>query len=431
MNNDYKNHIRDEAFYHFVWQYKLYRSDDLKTVCGKNIELIHPGLLNHDAGPDFFNVKIKIDDILWAGNVEIHCKSKDWKNHKHQGNKAYDNVILHVVAEYNTPVYTSNGTEIPTLVLDVLPSVYEQYDHLIQNKNTIACHKEVENIDSLFWTHYRDRLVTERLQRKSGEIDQILEKTKGDWESVFFETLCRNFGFSLNADAFQRLGQSLSYKIIAKHRDNLMQIEALLFGQAGFLSDELDDTYYLTLQKEYAFLKAKYELTPLKKQDWKFLRLRPGNFPTIRIAELAHLLHHKSNLLHHITSVETKDIEKVFAASTSPYWETHYQFGKLSDKRKKTLGQSAVRTILINTVSPILFCYGRAKGDEELCGKAIDILEQLPPENNHIVSKWETLGSTINNAYESQAHIQLYNEYCLHKKCLHCNIGHHYLSLQK
>lgn len=425
------NPIRDEAFYHFVWQHKLYRTENLKTVCGLPIEVIHPGLLNHDAGPDFFNVKIKIDGILWAGNVEIHSHSIDWNLHHHQHNKAYDNVILHVVAAYSSPVQNTLGHNIPTLVLDIKPSIHQQYDTLFKEKKIIACSPIISQIDPLFIVNYRDRLVTERLQRKSESIDNILTNTKGDWESVFFQTLCRNFGFGVNADAFERLGKSLSYKLIAKHRDSLWQLEALFFGQGGFLEEDIEDAYFSALQKEYRFLQTKYKLKALDKHVWKFLRLRPGNFPTIRIAELCHLLHQHDNLLHQIISTDHKQIEKLFSASTSLYWETHYLFGKLSNERKKTLGKSAIQTLLINTVAPLLFCYGKKRNDEKLCDKAIAILEALPPENNHIISEWNTLRMHSKNAYDSQAQLQLYNEYCLHKKCLHCNIGHHYLSLQQ
>lgn len=426
-----KSHIRDEAFYHFVWQHKLHRTDNLKTVSGLPIEVIHPGLLNHDAGPDFFNAKIKIDDVLWAGNVEIHTKSSDWNVHRHQHNKAYNNVILHVVASYSSPIKNTLGNEIPTLVLDISPSVYHQYKTLLIEKRTIACSSILPQIDPLFITNYRDRLVAERLQRKSEQIDTILKHTKGDWESVFFQTLCRNFGFGVNAEAFERLGKSLSYKLIAKHLNNLLHLEALLFGQAGFLEETLKDTYYLTLQREYQFLQAKYQLKPLDKHLWKFLRLRPSNFPTIRLAELAHLLYQHDSLLHQIINTENKLLEKLFSASTSLYWETHYVLGKLSNKRKKTLGKATIRTILINTVAPVLFCYGKSKANSDLCDKAISILEELPAETNHIITKWNALGLKSKSAYDSQAQIQLYNEYCLHKKCLHCNIGHHFLSLRQ
>ena len=422
---------RDEAFYHFVWQHKLYQTSDLKTECGLPIEVIHPGLLNTDAGPDFFNVKIKIDNILWAGNLEIHTNSSDWNLHRHQHNKAYDNVILHVVASSTSPVQNTLGRDIPTLVLKIKPSVFSQYETLFLEKKTIACSNILPKIDSLFIINYRDRLVVERLQRKSNVIDVILENSKGDWETVFFQTLCRNFGFGINADTFERLGKSLSYKLIAKHRDQLLQLEALLLGQAGFLEESIEDTYFITLKREYHFLKNKYNLKPLDKHLWKFLRLRPSNFPTVRIAELANLLHQHDSLLHQIINSDHNRLEKLFSASTSVYWETHYHFGKLSNKRKKKLGTSSIRTILINTVAPVLFCYGKTKDKLDLCDKATQLLEKLPPEKNHIITKWDELGIVSQNAYDSQAQIQLYNEYCLHKKCLHCNIGHHFLSLQK
>ena len=330
--------IFDEAFYHFVWQHKLYRQEDLKTVGGETIEVIHPGFLNHDAGPDFFNAKVKINAVLWAGNVEIHTKSSDWHTHQHQSNKAYDNVILHVVAEYSTAISNSSGCEIPTLELHVLPYVFTHYEELINQKHTIACHDKLQHIDPFFLSHFQDRLVSERLERKSEPIQQILRMSHGDWEATLLQTLCRNFGFGVNADTFERLGKSITPKIIAKHRDQLLQLEALLFGQAGFLEEELDDSYFNGLKKEYQFLKAKYALQPLDKHLWKFLRLRPGNFPTIRIAQLASLLHQNDELLHTIINEDLKSITKTLSTGTSDYWETHYLFGKPSNKRQKNLG---------------------------------------------------------------------------------------------
>ncbi len=424
-------YVGDEAFYHFVWQHKLYRAGDLKTVDGLPLELIHPGFLNRNAGPDFFNAKIKIDGILWAGNVEIHCKSSDWQQHKHQEDAAYANVILHVAAHYTTPAFNSKGKEIPTLVLDIQPSVYRRYSELLEAKKDIACHSMLSGMEPIFLLNFRDRLVSERLQRKSRDIDLILQASQNDWEAVFFQTLCRNFGFGVNSDVFGRLGKSLSYRIIARHRDNLLQLEALFFGQAGFLKEEPEDTYQTQLKKEYNFLMTKYDLKPLDRHLWKFLRLRPSNFPTIRIAELAHLLHQNDGLLHRILETDINDMERLLTASTSAYWQTHYRFGKCSGQRRKTLGETAVRAILINTVAPLVFCYGKAKKQERLCEKAITILEQLPPERNHIISRWDHLGIKCRNAYDSQAQIQLYNEYCLTKKCLHCNIGHHFLSLRQ
>ncbi len=426
-----EKHIREEAFYHFIWQHKLYRKNNLKTVDGLPIEVIHPGLLNHNAGPDFFNAKIKINNVLWAGNVEIHCDSADWNRHQHQHDKNYDNVILHVVGYYSVPVKNSHGNTIPTLVLDIPTTIFERYDSLLQEKQTIACHHILSEIDPLFLINFSDRLVSERLQRKSTLIEQILLQTNGDWETVFFQLLCRNFGFGTNADAFERLGKSLSYKIIAKHRDNILQIEALFFGQAGFLEEEIEDSYYQELQKEYHFLKTKYTLSPLEKHLWKFLRLRPVNFPTIRLAQLAYLLHKNEGLLHKILKLGANSVKELFNIKTSQYWETHYHFGQLSELKKKRLGKTSANTILVNTVAPILFCYGKRKDDIILCEEATTILEMIPAERNHIINKWQEQGFLAENAYDTQAQIQLYNEYCLHKKCLHCDIGKHFLSLQQ
>ena len=426
-----EKHKYDESFYHFAWQHKLYNTHNLQTTDGLPIEVIHPGLLNNDAGPDFFNAKIKIDNVLWAGNIEIHIDSKDWELHNHKENKAYDNVILHVVTQYTHPAIRSNGSIIPTLIMDVLPSVYEQYEILQKEKNTIACHKYINTIDKIEWINYCDRLIAERLHNKSISINQKLEITNNDWENVFFQILCRSFGFGVNADIFERLGASLSYKIIAKHRNNITQIEALLFGQAGFLDENIDDDYHNKLKAEYKFLKAKYELTSLEKHNWKFMRLRPVNFPTIRLAQLAYLLHNNDDILHYIIEHDTIDFEKIFKTETSEYWLNHYNFGKETTYKSKQIGKTAIQLILINTVAPFLFCYGKNKGLDKYCEKAIELLENIPAEKNHITTKWKNAGLISKNACDSQAQIQLYTTYCLHKKCIHCKIGHRLLSLHQ
>ena len=426
-----EKHKYDESFYHFAWQHKLYNIQNLQTTDGLPIEVIHSGLLNKDAGPDFFNAKIKIDNVLWAGNIEIHIDSKDWELHHHKENKAYDNVILHVVTQYNSPAIRSNGSIIPTMVMDVLPSVYEQYETLQKEKDAIACHEYINTIDKIEWINYYDRLITERLQNKSISINQKLEQTNNDWENVFFQTLCRNFGFGVNADIFERLSTTISYKIIAKHRNSITQLEALLLGQAGFLDEDIDDDYHKKLKAEYKFLKAKYELTSLEKHNWKFMRLRPVNFPTIRLAQLAYLLHNNDNIAHSIIEMGTDKLEKIFKSETSVYWCNHYNFGKESSYKIKKVGKTAIQLILINTVVPFLFCYGKNKDLDKYYEKAIEILENVPAERNHITTKWEEAGLTSKNACDSQALIQLYTAYCQHKKCIHCKIGYRLLSLRQ
>lgn len=398
-------------------------------MCGKEVELINPGFHNTDAGPDFFNAKVKIGDVLWAGNIEVHTKSKEWFTHGHHKDKAYDNVILHVVHDYSGPIHSGKGFEIPTIEISATPHVLEHYETLKGEKQTIACHEHLPYLDDFFIHSFRDRLVTERLQRKTDDIINTLSLNGGDWEQVFLQTLFRAFGFSINADAFEQLSRTISHRIIAKHRSTPLQLEALLFGQAGFLSDDISDTYFILLKNEYAFLQAKYALKPLERHLWKFLRLRPSNFPTIRLAQLAHLLHRNDSLLRLVVDGDLDNITDMLQCTTSSYWQTHYQFGKLSNSRTKRLGDSGVRTILINAIAPVLFTYGRHIGNTEMRDKAMRILDTLPAEHNHIIDRWKLYGLKFNNAYDTQAHIQLFNEYCKHKKCLHCNIGHHFLSL--
>lgn len=420
----------NEDFLQFVWQHKLYDFSQMFTICDKKVEIIHPGYHNTDSGPDFFNAKIRVDDMLWAGNVELHLKSNEWTAHKHHEDKAYDNVILHVVSEYNTPVFSHKGNEIPTLVINPLPFVLQQYKDLLFEKRSIPCSSYLHNIDPIFLTNFKDRLIVDRLQRKITHIQELFKVSHGDWEAVFLPLLFRSFGLSINGDAFERLGRSISHKIVAKHRDSLLQLEALLFGQAGFLEEDINDVFFLTMKREYLFLKAKYNLCALEKHNWKFLRLRPSNFPTIRISQLAHLLHQNDSILNKILFGDVQHMDELFYCKVSPYWQYHYIFGKLSDPKQKLLGKTAIHSIMINTIAPLLYSYGMINDQSVFCENAIVLLEKLPAEKNTITKKWSSYGVSLHSASDSQAMIQLYTEFCLPKRCLHCNIGHHYLSLQ-
>jgi FPC/CPF motif-containing protein YcgG len=413
-----------EEFLHYLWKYKLFNTSNLRTQTNEKVEVINPGLHNMDAGPDFFNAKIKIGETTWAGNVEIHLKSSDWYQHQHHTDKAYDNVILQVVYQHDKDVYLSNNSLVPTIEIQFDEILLKNYEKLIDSESWIACEKELNTVDEFLIQKWIETLMIERLEDKALRIKQQLKQTQNNWEETFYRHLARNFGFKLNAEPFELLARSLPLKVLAKHKNNLMQIEALLFGQAGFLNEETGDDYYLKLKREYQFLNRKFQLKPIAKHLWKFLRSRPGNFPTVRIAQFAALIFQSKSLFSKIMDEpDAQKIRQMLQAKPSEYWESHYHFNKKSVKKTKPLGQSAIQILLINTVVPFLFVYGKHRGKEEFCDRAVGLLSQIKPENNSIILKWERLGLKPNNAFESQALIQLKNKYCTFKKCLQCQIG--------
>jgi len=413
-----------EEFLHYIWKYNLYKKSDLKTVDGKNVEVIQHGTHNFDSGPDFFNAKIKIDDTVWAGNVEVHIKSSDWIAHNHHKNKAFDNVILQIVYHADKPVSRTNGQTIPTLELKFDQKLLDNYDQLLSNENWIPCEDEITQVDSFVIQNFLEKLTIERLEEKAGRINELLKQTRNSWEESFYIHLARNFGFKLNADPFERLAKSLPLKYLAKHKDNLFQIEALLFGQAGFLSEATGDDYFFKLKKEYDYLKQKFGLKPIEKHLWKFLRSRPGNFPIVRIAQFARLVNYSSALFSKILETgKIKDFYELFQIKPSEYWENHYRFNSKSVKKSKALGKSAIDIVLINTIIPFLFVYGKLKVLSYLQDRAIGLLEAIKPEKNSIITKWKDLGIETSSAFETQSLIQLKNQYCNHKKCLNCQIG--------
>lgn len=418
-----------EAVLHYVWQQKLFFSDGLTTTDGEDVLVIDAGKPNTDAGPDFFNAKISIGGTIWAGNIEIHSRSTDWQRHNHQNDKAYDTVILHVVDTADTAVFRTNGEKISQLELRFPAYIVSNYDELIQSKKWIACEGKTGNIQPVYIQSWKNALLTERLQRKTEDIENLLTEYNQHWEEAFYITLARNFGFGTNSDAFEGLARSLPLQIPGKHKDQLFQIEALLFGQAGLLTGSMPDKYSQQLQQEYHFLQKKYALKPLESSRWKLLRLRPDNFPHLRIAQFAALIHSSSKLFSKIT--EEPDIRmlgSLFTAHPSVYWKNHYRFGHESPAKDKALGNNSVNILLINTVIPFLFHYGVRKDIPEMKEKAIRLLEQLPPEKNSIITAWGNLGFSSQSAYDSQALLELKKNYCDDKKCLRCRIGHKVLT---
>jgi hypothetical protein len=432
-----------EDFLHYIWKYKLFNTSKLLTQNKEKIEIINFGVHNTDAGPDFFNGKVKIGRTIWAGNIEIHIKSSDWIKHKHQSDKAYDNVILHVVYNNDEVINDKDGNTIPTIELKGLidENLIEKYNALIQSKDWIPCGQQIKTVDSFIFKSWINRLAIERLERKSEEIQETLKLNKNNWEETFYQYLFKYFGLKVNAQPFELLAKNSPLKIIEKHND-LFSIEALLFGQSGYLEDESrsddyrdsgEDDYFIKLKKEYHFLKSKFGLTSFDKSLWKLLRLRPSNFPTIRISQLANLLCNHTRLFSKIIELESvKELQQLFYIQASDYWDTHYQFNKkVKDKKIKKIGINTINNIIINVIVPFTFVYGKAKQDGNLINKSLSLLENVKPENNSIIKKWAELGVKSDNAMETQSLIELKNNYCSQKKCLNCSVGNNLLRNDK
>ncbi len=418
----------NEEFIQFVWKNQLFQTPNLTTISGEKVTILHPGEYNSDAGPDFFNARIKIDETLWAGNVEIHLKSSDWLKHGHQNDPSYDNVVLHVVTENDIELKKNNGNPVPVLVLPDVTRLFSNYQKLLSLNLAIPCQQKIKHVAGFDIRWWLTVLATSRLEYKTRKIDELLSKNINHWEETFYQILARQFGFNTNSLPFENLARSLPLKILGHYKENLTQIEALLFGQAGFLDDkdknlETDD-YYKQLRSEYRFLKQKHHLNALEPYIWKFMRLRPANFPTIRIAQFAMLVHRSSSLFSKITDVAVyEQARSYFRYGVSSYWLNHYRFGNESAKKEKNLGEMAIDVILINSVIPIVFNYGKATANAGLQDKAINWLESTHAEDNNIIRMWKKSGLKPANALESQALIHLYNEYCKNSSCLDCRIG--------
>lgn len=420
-----------EKLMQYVWKHRLWRSEDMVTNTGKKVRVVDPGLLNTDAGPDFFNAKIEIDGHMWVGNVEMHYRATDWKRHHHDSGKAYDSVILHVVAKDDAPVRRTNGELIPQLVLEVSPQFNADYASLVGATIEVPCATKIKQVPHLTIVEWVEGLAFERLHGKVERIHQLLDSFNGSWEDVCYVTLARNFGFGINNDAFERLARRTPLRLLGKHSDSVLQIEALLFGQAGMLDAQKPgmDSYYNQLCTEYAFLSNKFQLTPMEKESWKLFRIRPQNFPYRRIAMLAQFIEGGFRMMNRILEAEgEKEMRALFEVELSGYWTKHYTFGKPNERATATLSRSSIDIILINTVAPLLYAYGELTGNYEMTDKAIKLLEDLRAESNSIVSHFVAYGIDCPDALTSQALVQLKREYCDARKCIYCKIGHHLLS---
>lgn len=414
-----------EDFLQFIWRHGLYQKDKLETTDGARVEILSAGQSNNDSGPDFFNAKIKIGETTWAGNIEIHQKSSHWYLHHHDTDAAYENVILHVVEAHDRPVKVKSH-ELPTLVLHYRDELRDNYERLLKSNRWIACEERLAEVDPFILRFWFSSLMIERLESKTKEIVKLLQQNQNNWNETFYQLLARNFGMKTNALPFELLAKSLPLHILSKHKNDLFQTEALLFGQSGLLNNSLlGDDYFLSLRKEYSFMYKKYALSGIESHLWKFMRLRPINFPTVRIAQLAALIHHSSALFSHVLETESPDeLQKLFTVKASAYWDTHYRFNKPSDENKpKVLGETAFNNLVINTIVPMLFVYGDQHMDQGMKDRALLLLEKLAPEENQIIRKWQESGIKSQSAFETQALLQLKNNYCDQKKCLNCQLG--------
>lgn len=425
-----KSKFMKEDFLHYIWRTRQFDHTNLKTSEGQSISIIQTGIHNHDAGPDFSDARIRIEDMLWAGNVEIHIKASEWYQHQHHQDSAYNNVILHVVLEEDKRVLRANGRSVPCLELKKrIPfRIIQNYRKLKSGNLWIPCQNQISRVSSISKNLWLDRLLVERLENKTRDMIALLKKNNYDWEYSFYYFLARGFGLKVNAEPFEQLARSLPLNILARHRNSLFQLEALLFGQAGMLEKTFVDEYPQRLRKEYGFLKKKYQLQPINAGCWKFLRMRPANFPSIRIAQFAMLIYQSNHLFSKTLAAKNiKELENMFEVKISNYWQTHYLFDKPSIKRNKTLGKMSIDLLIINIIVPFLFLYGKLKVNPKVQESALDLLDSIKPERNAIIDQWKKLGFYPISAYQTQALIQLKNYYCDKKKCLSCSIGHEIL----
>lgn len=419
-----------EELLHHLWKFRLFNQTKLATTKGELIEIVKVGEHNHHAGPDFFNSKIKIEDTLWAGNVEVHIRASDWNRHTHQHDKSYNNIILHVVYEADQPIYRTSGELIPTLELKhrIDPVYYKNYQQFKLSKDWIPCEKQIQQVPAIVMHTALNRLLIERLEEKYNDIIETLHLNKMNWEETFYQLLAKNFGFKTNAVPFELLAKSIPSIVLGKHKSSLLQLEALLFGQAGFLEQHFRDKYPLQLQNEYAFLKRKFRLTSVDNHLWKFLRLRPVNFPTIRIAQFAQLIYQSTHLFSRVIAAEELiQLKQLLETNVSNYWNTHYVFEKSGAGKNKKLGEDSIHNIIMNTIVPFLFVYGKSKDHESYIERALHFLEELDGEKNAIINAWSTLQVSVDSAAETQSLLQLKNKYCDYKRCLQCPIGNYLL----
>lgn len=416
-----------EKLYQYLWRHRML-GRKLKLDNGTAVEIISPGLLNRDAGPDFSNARIRIGDTEWAGNVEIHVHASDWYRHGHDTNPVYDSVLLHVVAINDRRVTRSDGSEIPQLTATFPESFFRMYSTLCDNIEGIRCNKCISFIPPLTITDCLESLAIERMQTKASRIIDELNNSGGDWERTCFITLARALGFGLNSEPFEILARSIPLGYILRHADNLQQLEAILFGQAGMLDTSIHifDEYYQLLCREYYFLARKYNLRPMKRELWKYARTRPQNFPHRRIAILAKALHGGFSLMSRVIAAngKTEESRAILQWELEGYWLDHSDFDITQPQSPSALGHASTDLLLINLIAPLLYAYGATHGEPELAENGLELWRKLPPEKNMFIRQWRQEGIGCEDAMRSQALLQLRKEYCDAGRCLDCRIGH-------
>lgn len=417
----------NEDLLHFYWKSKQIFARPVYTLAGDEVKLLRIGYQNSHAGPDFEEVQLQIGDTIWAGSVEMHLKSSDWYAHHHEQDKAYENVILHVVYQHDKPVFRADGTELPVLILQgLIPhKLLTNYRELIGAQSWIPCAAQVAQVDALYTKHEVYRFLIQRLEDKADSHIQLLKSLKGSWDDAFYISLATAFGFKLNALPFMLLAKSIPQLLLAKYKNVPIQVDALLFGQAGLLLETFTEKYSLRLQREYAYLQQKHKLVHLEPSLWKFFRARPANFPSLRIAQFSALVQKSTHLFSTVLETQsTKALHQLFhELPVHEYWETHYRFDKHSPKHSVQLGVHSVQSLLINTIATFLYAYGKYLNAEKYKLWAIDLLESMPAENNVVVREFATIGISVVHAAASQGLLQLKKTACDRKKCVSCGIG--------
>jgi hypothetical protein len=414
-----------ESFLHYLWQFKKFSFSELQTTEGLPITIVHSGNYLQQAGPDFFNAQLIIGTQRWAGSVEIHLKSSDWYVHHHETDAAYNNVILHVVWEHDTDVFRKNNTEIPVLELKnyVDAEILSHYQKLLSPKNWINCENELSIIDSFTLSNWKEKLFLERIEERSDEIEELLVTTANDWEAVFFLFLAKSFGLNVNGIVFFELMQSIPYEIIRKEQSDIVQLEALFLGRAGLLETDKEDVYFKELKKRWNYLQQKYQLPEIILQPVHFFKLRPDNFPTIRLAQLAQLISQEPQLFHKCMHIQkVSDFYQLVAIAPSVYWQSHYVFDRQSASKRKKLSKSFIDLVIINALLPFLFAFHRYQNSDST-EQLLALASQIEPEKNVMIDKFLSFGLTCNTSYDTQALLQLKKQYCDFNRCLSCAIG--------
>ncbi len=422
--------MANEDLLHHVWRYQLFCRGEIKTTCGKNLKVLRPGVQNFHAGPDFFNARIMLDQLVWAGNVEIHLNASDWLKHGHHEDPAYDNVILHVVRNCDSEIWNSRGRRIPTLILHYPEHINARYDKLRSNENWLPCSLYIRKANNVLVQQWFRDLQAERLRQKTHRINRILMHQPIGREETLYRAMGSGFGLPINCVPFEMVTSGLPLNLLIELRDQLQDLEAILFGQSGFLQTRaIQGPYASDLRKRYNERAHNFKVKPVPPHLWKFFRLRPASFPTLRISQFASLIHHRFPMTDSLLlNTSINELEQLLRVRATQYWDTHYVFGKCSPPSVKHLGYQSIRTLIINVIVPFLYMLGKREQRTDAIKQATAILLELQAESNHIIKKWTKFGMKPNNAFESQALIQLHNNYCQQKRCLDCQLGMFFLS---